>query len=249
MIILENKSFYNNASLFYDEMIDFEKNLYLRKEALKKIFPSKEMAIDLGSGTGLDSIALTLAGHKVLAVEPSVKMIEKAKLNAENYKAELNFLESAIHNIPTNYNEKFNVAVSLGNTFANVEGSVIYTTIQRIYELLSWGGSCLIHILNYSLLIERQERIVSIKQNDTKTFVRFYDFFNGQINFNILQYLNVNPKEHSLITTKIFGYKYDLLAKVFDSVGFVELKYWENLNQEPFNSESSKDLYIYAKKL
>lgn len=246
---LSNKDFYDEASSFYDQMINFESNLEKRNASLKKIFEKSGFAADLGCGTGLDSIALVLNGHKVFGFDPSSKMIELAKINSLKYSVEINFSKNSILTIPEEYNSKFDYVVSLGNTLANVEGSVIYSTIQRIYNLLSNHGIALIHILNYSKVLEKGERILSIKSDDENFYIRFYDFVNGQVNFNILTFSKSNPNFHKLLTTKIYAYKFDLLAKVFDSVGFTNMKFWSDLERTKFNVSTSKDLFIYAEKL
>jgi len=245
---MDNKNFYDAASSFYDQMIGFEKNLEIRRTAFGKLFPNPGSAADLGCGSGVDSIALAMNGHNVLSVDPSSKMLELAKINSEKYSQNLSFQKSTIATVPQKYGSKFNYVISLGNTFANVEGTTIYSTIQRMYDLLVDGGTCLIHILNYNLIAEQQERIVNIKPDADNYYVRFYDFISGQINFNILKFSKNDPKQYELITTRVFGYKKDLLAKTFDSVGFKELKFWSDLDGTKFNVSTSKDLYIHAVK-
>lgn len=246
---ITNKEFYNEASSFYDRMTNFESNLEKRKASYKKLFDKSGFVADLGCGTGLDSIALALNGHKVFGFDPSSKMIELAKRNAQMYSTEINFSQNSILSIPEEYNSKFDTVVSSGNTLANVEGNVIYSTIQKIYNLLCNGGVALVHILNYSLLLEKGDRIVSIKEDDDNFYVRFYDFINGQVNFNILSFSKTSPYTHKLLTTKIYSYKFDLLAKVFDSVGFIDINFWSDLEKTKFNISTSKDLFIFAKKL
>lgn len=245
---LENKNFYDVASGFYDQMIDFKKNLETRKAAFEKLFSEKGLAADLGCGTGVDSIALAMNGHTVLGVDPSPNMLETARLNSKLYSQEISFLESTILSVPQTYSSKFNYVISLGNTFANVEGTTIYSTVQSIYDMLTDGGKCIIHILNYTLISEQKERIVSIKPDENNYYVRFYDFVNGQINFNILRFTKDNCSDFSLITTQVYGYKKDLLAKIFDSVGFREVRFWSNLEEVAFDINTSKDLFIYAVK-
>lgn len=245
---MENKNFYDVASGFYDQMIDFKKNLEARKAAFEKLFPKKGFAADLGCGTGVDSIALAENGHTVLGVDPSPNMIEAAKLNSRIHSREVSFLESTILSVPQIYNSKFNYVVSLGNTFANVEGTTIYSTVQSIYDMLADSGKCIIHILNYALISERKERIVSIKPDERNYYVRFYDFVNGQISFNILRFAKDNSSDFNLITTQVYGYKKDLLTKIFDSVGFREISYWASLDGAEFDISTSKDLFICAVK-
>jgi glycine/sarcosine N-methyltransferase len=244
--MLENKNFYDATSRFYDQMINFDDNLSKMKIAFENLFPAKFVVADIGCGSGVDSIALATNGHSVFGFDPSSKMIELAFENAKKLGVEINFNKNSILNIPSKFNQKFDIVVSLGNTLANIEGDTIYSTIQRFYDLLHDGGQILIHILNYQLIMEKQERIVSIKPNNDFYFVRFYDFINGDVNFNILKFSKEKPMENQLLTTRVFPYKKDLLVKVFSSVGFKDIKLLANLDGEKFNLTSSKDLFILA---
>ena len=244
--MLENKNFYDTASGFYDQMINFDDNFSKMKLAFEKLFPNKSNVADIGCGSGVDSIALAANGHSVFGFDPSAKMIELALENAKKLTAEISFNKFPILGIPQKFNQKFDVVVSLGNTLANIEGDTIYSTIQRFYDLLHDGGQILIHILNYQLITEKQERIVSIKANSDSYFVRFYDFINGEVNFNILKFSKEKPTENQLLTTRMYPYKKELLAKVFYAVGFKDLKLMGNLGGEKFNITSSKDLFILA---
>ncbi|MEW6652747.1 MAG: class I SAM-dependent methyltransferase [Bacteroidota bacterium] len=246
--MLDNKNFYNSASSFYDQMINFEANLKARKDAFEKLFPSIGEAADLGCGTGVDSIALALNGNIVTGFDPSPQMLETAKNNADKFSCKIEFAESSILSIPVCFNSHFDYTISLGNTFANVEGTTIYSTVQKLYDILKPNGKCLIHILNYALIAEQKERIISIKPDEDNFFVRFYDFINGQINFNILRFSKTNNSHYTLLTTQVYGYKKDLLAKVFESVGFKDINYWSDLEGNLFNISSSKDLFIMASK-
>ena len=244
--MLENKTFYDTASGFYDQMINYEDNLAKMKNAFEKLFPDKFSIADVGCGSGVDSIALALNGHNVFGFDPSTKMIELAQDNAKKLNVDVAFNKHAVLNIPVKLNNKFDAVVSLGNTLANIEGNTIYSTIQRFYDLLKEGGKVFIHILNYQLISEKKERIVSIKSMEDNYFVRFYDFINGDINFNILKFSQNNPADHQLLTTRIYPYKKDLLIKVFNAVGFKDIKLMSNLSGEKFNVAASKDLFIQA---
>lgn len=229
-------------------MINFESNLQNRKEAFEKLFPNPAVAADLGCGTGVDSIALASLGHSVFGFDPSQMMLETARVNSDKYYKGIEFVESTILSIPLKFNKQFDFSISLGNTFANVEGTTIYSTVQRLFDILKNGGKCLIHILNYELIWEQKERIVSIKPDEENYFVRFYDFINGQINFNILRFTKNDTSNYSLLTTQVYGYKRDLLVKIFSSVGFTNINLFSNFNMEDFDITRDKDLYLLCEK-
>jgi len=246
--MLDNKNFYNIASSFYDQMISFEANLDSRRDAFGKLFSKPIVAADLGCGTGVDSIALSLNGHKVTGFDPSFQMLETAKSNALKYQQSVDFVESTILDLPALYNSQFELVLSLGNTFANIEGTTIYSTVQRLFDILKPGGLCYIHILNYARITEIKERIVSIKENGKDFYVRFYDFVNGQVNFNILRFNKENTANKELLTTPIFAYKRDLLVKVFSSVGFINIQQFSNMNCKEFDLNKDTDLFLLCQK-
>ncbi len=229
-------------------MTNFESNLKNRKEAFEKLFPIPGVAADLGCGTGVDSIALASNGHSVYGFDPSPLMLEAAIANSAKHSKGIEYVESNILSIPLKFNSQFDFAISLGNTFANVEGTTIYSTVQRLYDILKTGGKCLIHILNYELIWEQKERIVSIKPDQENYFVRFYDFINGQINFNILRFSKNDTSNYSFLTTQVYSYKKDLLVKVFSSVGFTNINLFSNFGMEPFDITKDKDLYLLCEK-
>ena len=204
-------------------------------------------AADCGCGTGVDSVALSKTGLNVTAFDPSSEMITKAKTNANLYKVNVDFNTFPIHNIPGKFNNNFDFVLSLGNTFANIRKENFKESIKRCYEILRKGGTILIHILNYYRIIKEQNRIVNIKQGKDYSFVRFYDFENQTIKFNILTYKQSNPADHQLITTEIFPHSKKDFKENMRNAGFKKLEFYSSLAYAPFDKEASKDLFILAK--
>jgi len=244
---MDNKDFYNSASVTYNEMISFEMSLE-RKWNLFKNIVNTEMknAADCGCGTGVDSIALSKAGLKVTAFDPSSEMITKAKTNANLYKVNVDFNNFSIHNIPDKFNNSFDLVLSLGNTFANIDKENFNETIKKCYEILRKGGTILIHILNYHKIIKEQNRIVNIKQGKDYNFIRFYDFEKQSIKFNILTYKQSNPSDYQLITTEILPHNKEDFKENMLNAGFQKIGVFSNMAYAPFDEEASKDLFILA---
>jgi len=243
------QNFFDNASDFFDNMTDAAKVISTRKELLKKFLtPEIKTAVDLGCGTGSDSISLGLNGIDVTGFDISGKMIEKAKTNSKKFNLDLKFFRYSIDKIPVKFNDKFDFAVSLGNSLALVEEKNIIKSIKRIYNLLKQDGIFILQILNYTAIKKAGKRIVNITQNSPNVYVRFYDFFTMPLNFNILRFNMDNPKEFELLTTKLFPYDKNYLFSVLKSTGFKNIKAYSSLNKEKFNRYKSKDLLIVAYK-
>jgi glycine/sarcosine N-methyltransferase len=243
------KAFFDEISGYYDEMIGFEAALERRTPLLKN-FISEGMiyAADIGCGTGLDSIALYKAGLKVRAFDPSAGMIEQARNNAEKYEARVKFYVSPFHLIPDIYNSSFDFAVSLGNTVANITPAEINNSIRRLNEILKDGGRAVIQILNYDYLKEKNERIVNITKKDDICFVRFYDFFDSYINFNIVRF-NINKtSDRQMDTTRLYPYTKDELVKILEENSFRNIEAFGSMKKDPFEKKSSADLVLTADK-
>lgn len=240
--------FYNEVSGFYEKMIDFEKNLDLRTKAYKKIFPEKGKVVDIGCGIGLDSIALAMNGHNVTSFDISPSMIEEAKRNAVKFSVNIKTQVNSFETITKSFDNKFSFVVSVGNTIAHLKSNELKSAIKRIYKLLVPGGKVFLHILNYERIIKGSQRINNIANRGGKVIIRFYDFGEKDIDFNILSFPADNPKEHQLVTTKHYPHGKKIIQKYLEDAGFKKIKLMKNFAGDKFNVRDSKDLFIEAVK-
>jgi ubiquinone/menaquinone biosynthesis C-methylase UbiE len=249
---MEKKSaqnFYNTLSADYDSMINFDASILKRKEALKNFISAEdETAADLGCGSGLDSIALSQLGLKVTGFDISEDMINAAAGNAARYKADAEFHAFPMNHIPKQFNNKFSLAVSLGNSIANIEKKKLIPSLARMHSVLKPGGHILIQILNYERILAAKERIVGITQKENSTFIRFYDFEKERTFFNILKIEKTEKIQHALITTEIFPYKSAALIKLVKDAGFKKVQKYGGLNRSDYIAGQSPDLVLSAYK-
>lgn len=247
---MKNRIFYNELAENYNSMISFEEALPRRIELLSKfVLPEYGTAADLGCGSGIDSITLSKAGLRVVAFDPSEEMINLARSKSIEHNAKnIKFSHYKIHRIPKEYYNRFDLMTSLGNTLSNIPESELTQTLLTMYRLLRKNGSVVIQMINYGKLIEEEERILRINQIDSQTFIRFYDFLERKINFNILSFETDNPSKRKLITTEVFHYKAESLLKQLASVGFSDVAAYGDLHQTPFKEAESHDLVLLARK-
>jgi glycine/sarcosine N-methyltransferase len=244
-----NITFYNSVSDYYDKMINFNSALQKRKELLKGcVTPQITNVADVGCGTGVDSISLSLLGLNVTSFDPSSKMIKTAKANSELQKQTIEFYNFAADEIPKSFYNKFDLVVSLGNTLANIPFSKIEKSVNRIFRMLKKDGNVLIQILNYEKILKKKERIVNITKKDDAYFIRFYDFGEKDLTFNILRFNTDNITKKELISTKIFPYKSNEIKTIFKTAGFTGIELYGSLEKNQFDSKTSNDLILFAKK-
>ena len=244
-----SESFFDTISEFYDKMTGFEKALVARTKVYSK-FLTKGMksAADLGCGTGLDSIALSLNGIQVTAFDLSQGMIDKALVKSKELNLEIEFHNYALDTIPEKFNNLFSLAVSMGNTLANLDRQKIRKALKRSFQTLQPGGIFLLQILNYEKILKSRERIVNITHEGEKYYVRFYDFQDETIDFNILSFDERELVYKHLVTTKIYPYSSVFMRQLLSEEGYREIEFYGNLDMEIFDPGRSKDLIITAKK-
>lgn len=229
-------------------MIDFEKNLNLRVNAYKNIFPSMGKIADIGCGIGLDSIALAINGHKVTAFDFSPKMIEEVKSNAAKFNLKIDAQVHSFESIPINYYGTFDNVVSVGNTIAHLTPAQLKKAIKKIFLLLKPGGKVFLHILNYKTILTESKRINNIAFRDGQVIIRFYDLGKEKINFNILSFQLDQPKEFKLVTTVHYPHSRSSIDKYLGDVGFTKIKFCKNFEGDPFTQKYSKDIFGEAVK-
>jgi ubiquinone/menaquinone biosynthesis C-methylase UbiE len=245
--ILENKDFFELIASEYDDMISFDESVERKKKSFSKIIkPVMKTVCDLGSGTGTDAIALSFLGFNVTAFEPSLAMQNVARANSQSKRANVTFVNSTIEAISKNFNSQFDLLVSMGNTFANVNREGFAPSIQKCFDILNSVGLFVIQVLNYEKIISEQKRIVNIKEGTKNYFIRFYDFIEDEMVFNILIFNKSNPVEHNLISTKIYPYLIEDFILELKKAGFKSIDFYADLELTKFDKSQSKNLIIKA---
>lgn len=247
---MNNEQFYNHLAGSYDGMINFENALTRRIELLRPfINPEYSTAADIGCGSGIDAISLAKLGLKVVAFDPSEEMLNVAQKNAATFGlSTIEFNKAKAHEIDPLFYGNFDLLTSLGNTLSNIPPNEIETSLRASYQLLKKDRGVVFQIVNYSKLIHENKRILNITKNDLHTYVRFYDFSDSKIMFNILRFETENPAQHNLISTEVFYYSPDQLLTMLNEIGFEEIKLWGSMNRMEYAKEKSGDIVIYAKK-
>lgn len=243
---MDRTKFYDGISGFYDKMIDFEKNLDLRIDAYKKIFPATGNVVDIGCGVGLDSVALAKNGYNVTAFDISPNMIQMVKENSEKYGVKIETGVFSFNAIPKIYHGKFDNVVSVGNTIAHLTKNELQSGLKKIYALLKPGGKVFLHILNYTAILKMQKRINNIANRDGAVIIRFYDFENEHVKFNILSFPLSNPKGFNLYTTGHHPHSKKEIENALRSTGFSKIKSAGDFYGNKFSVKDSKDLFIEA---
>lgn len=238
---MKNSDFYNDLSSNYDEMINFEESLNNKINLLRKyIKPKYKSALDLGCGTGADSIALSKIGLSVDAIDHSSGMLEKAKNNSLIFDVNISFFQSSLSEI--NITKQYDFIVSLGNTIANITPDELEIIIKKISELLKNNGKALIQIINYAKLPQSGVHILNRFENETKSIIRKYVIQQNYIDF-IIEQKSKTINEKSEIVTKLFPHSVSDF-RTFAENNNLRINYFGSLKKDEFLSDLSNNLVL-----
>jgi SAM-dependent methyltransferase len=247
--MLNNQEFFDELSTRYDSMIPFEKALERKEEIFKNLLKANINTVaDIGCGTGSDSLALARLGYKVTSFDPAAEMLNILKLNEQSFKLNVDSHQFGAAQIPDDFNNKFDVVISFGNSFANIPTNEFESSVYKGFSLLKDKGELYIQILNYEKILKEKERIVNITTGDDNYFIRFYDFRENLVVFNILHFDKTNPADHHLISTKIFPHSTDDFEKAMKKAGFITVNFFGSFKFTSFDPQKSNDLIIIAVK-
>lgn len=169
----------------YDEAIgeiyswtlgDFDKRVASSAELLRKYLgfldARSRRALDLGCGTGVQTLALTALGYSVDGIDCSTTMLAEysARTNGLNVRAHLG--DIAQFELQTS----FDAAVCLGDTVSHLQDwSQVATMFACIAHALTPGGTLVLASRDHSKVYVGDERFLLIRADSERTFTCFVE--------------------------------------------------------------------------
>ena len=251
--IMFKKKFFDIASDFYDEMLNPNNLISSGEKRISKIIEGEDIttAADLGCGSGNDTIALAMNNIRATGFDNSPQMIKIAKEKALKQGLDVEFVCSALNQIDPEYHDKFDLAISFGNTFSNIKPLQIPDTLEKVNLILKKGKKFYLQVLNYkNFIMKKQVEILNVTKGSDNIFVRFNEvnIRDNTIGFNILKIPVNNPNGYSLIKTKLYPYPASYLKRVLELSGFTNIQVYQDLDGNRFNSNKSRDILIISEK-
>jgi SAM-dependent methyltransferase len=175
-------------------------------------------------------------------------MLEIVKRNAIRFGFKIETGLFSFETIPKNFNSKFNYVISMGNTIAHLNTKQLQKAIIKIFHMLIPGGKVFLHILNYDMLRKQGKRINNISEENGIVIIRFYDFIEKDIDFNILSFKSGKPKDFQLYTTRHYPHNKNIINNLLTDAGFKRIRFMKNFEGDKFSAVDSKDMFIIAEK-
>lgn len=240
--------FYDDVSEFYDQMTQFSQRLVKEKSVLKAWVERYQFGktLDLGCGSGLHTILLNRLGVSAIGADISDEMINKARENAQHAEEEIKFIKTGFLDIQRNLNSIFDTVLILGNSLPHLTSlSDLRSAILQFHKILNKKGRLIFQILNYDKILQKKNRIVSINKSGEQEFIRFYDFFEELIRFNILHLTwKDNTCEHQISSTDLYPFTRGELVGILEDNGFMIKDEFGSMDFKPYNPDKSNNLVM-----
>ncbi len=207
-------------------------------------------ALDVACGTGLHALLLAKMGVKTTAVDASAAMLAIARKQAQEEGSPVVFIQSAMQDVQQNVADSFDVIFCLGNSLPHLlSKKELHQTLRHFHRLLNPGGHVVIQLLNYRLLLQQKQRIISITRQEDHEFIRFYDYTLPLVQFNVLHIDGQKSSpQHHLYSMPLFPYSERDVAMALQRQGFKDIQFYGDLWRAPFVEDNSINLVIVAEK-
>src|SRR5690606_1000130 len=137
------------------------------------------VAWDLGAGNGVQTVALCDMGYKVTAIDFNKQLLEELRANTVG--REVHIIKD---DLLVGY--KLDISPSLvvccGDTIAHLPD---YTKLEELiagsYSCLTEGGKLYLTFRDYSRALEGTDRFIPIRQDDTRIFMCFLEYFDDRV--------------------------------------------------------------------
>ena len=245
-------SFYDALSTEYDLMTGFQ-NRFARERPFFRMFVDRyqiSTAVDAGCGTGFHSLLLAQLGVTVTAVDISPEMLTKVSAHAKELSLPVETVRTRFEDLSQSITVPVDAVFSLGNALAHVLSvEDLLTVLKNFHSILKPNGILFLQVLNYDRIMKVKERIQNTKQVAQKTFVRFYDYSESSLVFNILEIdRSKGVPEEKLISVPLRPTRSKEVTALVERSGFKEIRTYGGISLQDFLSEQSQDLVVIAKK-
>jgi SAM-dependent methyltransferase len=244
------RRFYDRLAVDYDRMTGSAQRVAAERPFFQLLADRYNIrtAVDAGAGTGFHSLLLSELGIKVSAVDVSSAMVAALRKNARSRGVAVETIEASFEDIPRRLGRKFDAVFCMGNSLPHIlTDESLSATLKAFRALLEPGGILFLQIVNYHRILATRERMQNVKEEGEKIFVRFYDFEERRVRFNILAMTRTaSGFESHLESVSLRPWTGEDLHLFLQAAGFSSTKFFGGVAMGPYEPTTSKDLVILA---
>ena len=246
---------YNVGDLIYDANIYDGLNTFLYDlHFYKKLLPKNKGAkiLELCCGTGRLTIPIAKDGYDICGVDYTSSMLGQAKLKASDMGLEINFIEADIRTL--NLQEKFDLIFipfnSIHHLYTNED---LFKALNGVKNHLKEGGSFLLDCFNPDIeyIVEAGKEQTTIAEYTTDdgrdVLIKQVMHYENATQINRIKWhYYINGRFHSIQNMDMRLFFPQELDSYLERAGFNVIHKFGNFDEEPFNDNSEKQIYVLA---
>lgn len=197
--------YHNHLAYFYSWMVgDFEDKLQEQKKYFndRKIRPcSSNLAFDLGSGHGLQSVALAEIGFHVKAIDFNRQLLDELQIHQSSLNIE-RIHEEILHFLKGT-SQKAELIVCMGDTLTHLESfKEVRELVAQVSKHLDRNGKIIFSFRDFTPALKDEERFIFVKGDDSRILTCFLEYFSDYVMVHDILY----EKQNGAWVPKISAY-------------------------------------------
>ena len=246
---------YDALAADYDRFVNWKGRLAHELPFFDSLFDGKRVGrvLDAACGTGHHAIALAQLGYEVTGTDLSAAMIERARQNAMAQNAAVTFAVTGLGELSA-LGQTFDAVLCLGNSLPHLlNASTVDHALVDMAGVLRPEGILVIQNRNFDRVWVEQERFMSPQStqdgNGEWIFVRFYDFHQETVTFNMLRLRRTKTGwAQDAQSTELRPIFAEDLARSLSVAGFEPVTFYGSYDGSTFDPEVSGDLIAVARR-
>lgn len=244
---------YDALAVDYDRFVNWEGRLSHELPFFASLFEQHGVrsVLDAACGTGHHAIALARHGYQVLGTDLSAPMIARATENASAQGVEARFAVAGLGGYAA-LEQTYDAAICLGNSLPHLLSTEkVAESLADFAAVIRPGGVLVIQNRNFDRVWRGRERFMPPQSYQDAggewIFVRFYDFHEESLTFNMLRLRRTAAGwSQSIESTELRPiFARDLVAAL-EIAGFDPVTLYGSYDGSPFDPTSSGDLIVVA---
>ena len=135
-----------------------------------------DLAVELGAGHGIQSLALAELGFKVIAIDFSHQLLQELKTNARSHSVEITVINDDIRNVAELVHNAALIACC-GDTITHLDDVAdIRKLVASIFAALKPDGRAVFSFRDYTTPLLGDQRFIPVKSDETRILTCILDY-------------------------------------------------------------------------
>ncbi len=158
----------------------------------KGVTPSLgSIAVDLGAGSGFQSIPLAMAGYQVVAIDLCKKLLAELRQNSPELSIQMHHAD--LLEFPRYIPETVDLVVCMGDTLPHLNSvNEVNTLFTKVSNHLPVGGKFILTFRDLSLELKELDRFIPVHNDSRKIFTCYLEYETDCVKVHDLIYTSVN---------------------------------------------------------